>query len=74
MNRAYRVALGSLEFRAISGTTVYTKTIDGYVTHGLGGHTTVTINPEGTISVITATPSTSGALQGAVPLRSQFSC
>ncbi len=40
-----------LNFRALSGTTIYTKTIDDYVTNGMGGHTTVTINPDGTISV-----------------------
>ena len=42
---------GELEFRALNGTTSYTKMIDGYVTNGMGGHTIVTINPDGTISV-----------------------
>ena len=42
---------GELKFRALSGTTIHAKTIDGYVTNGMGGHTTVTINPDGTISV-----------------------
>jgi hypothetical protein len=42
---------GVLEFRAVRGTTTHTKTIDSYVTNSMGGHTTVTINPEGTISV-----------------------
>ncbi|MFI5458362.1 MAG: hypothetical protein ACHRXM_23275 [Isosphaerales bacterium] len=42
---------GELEFQAVSGTTSYAKTIDGYVTNSVGGHTTVTINPDGTISV-----------------------
>lgn len=42
---------GKLEFRARSGTTSHAKTIDGYVTNGMGGHTIVTINPDGTISV-----------------------
>ncbi len=37
---------GELKFSAIS----YAKIIDGYVTHGSGGHTTVTINSDGTIS------------------------
>jgi hypothetical protein len=40
-----------LEFRAASGTTTHAKTIDGYVTNGGGGHTTVTLNPDQTISV-----------------------
>jgi hypothetical protein len=42
---------GELGFRAVSGATTHTKTIDGYVTNGMGGQTTVTINPDGTISV-----------------------
>ncbi len=43
---------GSLEFRALSGTTVHATTIDGYVTGNMGGHMIVTINnPDGTISV-----------------------
>lgn len=42
---------GELEFRAVSGATTHSKTIDGYVTNNMGGHTTVTINPDGTISV-----------------------
>lgn len=42
---------GELKFRAFSGTTSHTKTIDGYVTNGTGGHTTVTVNPDDTITV-----------------------
>jgi len=42
---------GELEFRAVSGATTYSKIIDGYVTNSMGDHTTVTINPDGTISV-----------------------
>ena len=42
---------GKLELRAVSGATTHSKTIDGYVTNSMGGHTTVTINPDGTISV-----------------------
>jgi len=42
---------GELEFRATSGTTVYRETIEGYVTNSMGGHTTVTVNSDGTISV-----------------------
>ncbi len=42
---------GELKFHALRGTISFTKTIDGYVTSGIGGHTTVTINPDGTISV-----------------------
>ena len=42
---------GTLEFCAVSGATTHTKTIDGYVTKRIGGHATVTINADGTISV-----------------------
>lgn len=41
----------TLQFRARSGTTVYAKTIDDYVTQNMGGHTTVTIDPDGTLSI-----------------------
>lgn len=41
----------TLEFRAVSGTAVHAETIDDYVTSSMGGHTTVTINPDGTVSV-----------------------
>lgn len=40
-----------LKLHAISGTAVHKETIDGYVTNGMGGHTTVTLNLDGTISV-----------------------
>ncbi len=42
---------GQLEFRALSGTISHTKTINSYVTPNTGGHTIVTINRDGTISV-----------------------
>ena len=42
---------GTLEFEAASGATTYAKTIDGYVTNGMGRRTEVTINPDGTIAV-----------------------
>jgi hypothetical protein len=42
---------GELEFRAVSGATKYAKTIDNYVTNSGGGHTRVTINSDGTISI-----------------------
>lgn len=42
---------GSLEFLAVSGTTALTHTIDGYVTTGMGGQTTVVINRDASISV-----------------------
>jgi hypothetical protein len=42
---------GSLEFLAVSGTTALTHTIDGYVTNGTGGRTTVVINRDACISV-----------------------
>ena len=42
---------GKLEFRAVSVATTYAQTIDGYVTHNMGGHTTVTFKPDGTLSV-----------------------
>lgn len=42
---------GELEFRAVSGATTHSESIDGYVTNSMGGYTTVTINPDDTISV-----------------------
>ena len=42
---------GELQFLAISGTTTLEKTIDGYVTDGMRGCSTVTVNPDNTISV-----------------------
>ncbi|MGW8257748.1 MAG: hypothetical protein ACWGMZ_09715 [Thermoguttaceae bacterium] len=42
---------GTLEFRAVSNATTYAQTIDGYVTNGMGGYTTVTVKPDGTVSV-----------------------
>jgi len=42
---------GELKFHALSGTTTHTKTINGYVTNGMGGHTTVTVHSDDTISV-----------------------
>ena len=42
---------GSLRLRARAGAKVYSETIDGYVTHGMGGQTTVTIHRDGSISV-----------------------
>jgi hypothetical protein len=42
---------GVLEFRAASGSTTYAQIIDRSVYPGTGGNTTVTINPDGTISV-----------------------
>lgn len=42
---------GELEFRAVSGATTHSQTIDGYVTRNMGGHTTVNINPDAMISV-----------------------
>lgn len=42
---------GDLKFSALSGTTKYAETINDYVTSGMGGYTTVTINPDGTILV-----------------------
>jgi hypothetical protein len=43
---------GELEFSAVSGATTHSQTIDGYVTKSMGSHTTVTINPDDTISVV----------------------
>ncbi len=40
-----------LEFRAVTGATTHAETIDGYITGGIGGHTTVILNPDATISV-----------------------
>jgi hypothetical protein len=42
---------GTLVFHAASGFTRYNETIDGYVTNGMGGNASVTVGPEGTISV-----------------------
>ncbi len=42
---------GRLEFRSGSGATVSAKTIDDYVTRNMGGHASVTIHSDGTISV-----------------------
>lgn len=42
---------GELRFRALRGAVIHTKTIDGYVTNNMGGHTTVTVHPDGTVSV-----------------------
>lgn len=42
---------GVLEFRAVSDAAIHEKTIEGYVTGGMGGRATVTINPGGTITV-----------------------
>ena len=42
---------GQLELHAVSGSTTHDKTIDGYVTNGMGGDATVTAKPDGTISV-----------------------
>ena len=42
---------GELEFRAVSGATNHSHIIDSYVSNDMGGHTTVTIRPDGTISV-----------------------
>jgi hypothetical protein len=42
---------GELEFRALSDTVSHEKIINGYVTNGMGGHTTITINSDGAISV-----------------------
>jgi hypothetical protein len=43
---------GQLEFCATSGTTTISEIIEGYVTGNQGGYTTVTINPDKTISII----------------------
>ena len=42
---------GELDFCASSGSVRYNKTIDGYVTNGMGGNTSVIVGPQGTISV-----------------------
>ena len=42
---------GSLEFRALQGNSALTHTIDPYVCGGMGGHTTVIISPDESISV-----------------------
>jgi hypothetical protein len=42
---------GSLEFRAVSGTSTHEAPIDGYVTNGLGGNVTVTVDSDGSIIV-----------------------
>ncbi|NOX54518.1 MAG: hypothetical protein GXP27_08780 [Planctomycetes bacterium] len=42
---------GVLRFRARSAAKTYSETI-GYVTNGMGGHTIVTVNREGTVSII----------------------
>jgi len=41
---------GTLELRALADGASYHETIDGYVTNSMGGHTTVTIHADGTIS------------------------
>lgn len=41
---------GELEFRAWTGSTSDTLTIDGYVTQDMGGHKTVTVRSDGTVS------------------------
>jgi hypothetical protein len=42
---------GTLEFHAVGGSTTYAQTIDGYVTNGMGGHTTIVFKPDGRLSV-----------------------
>ncbi len=42
---------GELKFSAAGGATIYTGTIDGYVTNNLGGYTVVTVNADGTLTV-----------------------
>jgi len=42
---------GQLEFRAACGTSTHSATIDGYVTNGMGGSATVTVNADETITV-----------------------
>jgi hypothetical protein len=52
VRRSFWIQLdGELEFHAVSGATAHTETIDDYVTDGDGGDTTVTIDPDGTISI-----------------------
>ena len=41
---------GELEFRAVSGSTPKREIVDDYVTHDMGGHTTITCNSDGTVS------------------------
>ncbi|MEP6671006.1 MAG: hypothetical protein ABJF10_17735 [Chthoniobacter sp.] len=43
---------GELKFQAGSGAATQATTIDGYVIPSVGGHVTVTIKPDGTISVV----------------------
>jgi len=47
---------GALNFSATSGTTVYTGIIDDYVTPNMGGYTAVTVNADGTLTVINRSP------------------
>jgi hypothetical protein len=42
---------GTLEFVADGPTNTYQQTVDGYVTNGLGGWVSVTVNPDGSVSV-----------------------
>ncbi|WZO98853.1 hypothetical protein EP7_000444 [Isosphaeraceae bacterium EP7] len=42
---------GTLILRAARGGAVSAKTISGYVTHNQGGHTLVTVNPDGSFTV-----------------------
>ena len=42
---------GTLEFLAEGQAGVYQETIDGYVTGGLGGKTSITVNRDGTLTV-----------------------
>lgn len=42
---------GSLKLHATNSTATHAMTIEGYVTHGLGGHTTVTINQGQQVSI-----------------------
>lgn len=42
---------GELTFRAQDGVSKGPKTIDGYVTNGMGGQAVITVNPDGTLSV-----------------------
>lgn len=52
MRRSFWVQCdGELEFCAVSGPARHNKTIDGYVTNGMGGNTSVIVGPQGTISV-----------------------
>jgi len=43
---------GSLTFEAISGASRYTALVDEYVTNSMGGHSTVTIEPDGRVTVV----------------------